>query len=317
MPQTAIACRKPTVPGPKAALPCNFYRPRNHEASPFFKVVRDYFDEFEREYPQRFQERYGYWRPVIRSSIDKFQKCGDLKEGFARVRCPDCKKEFFVAFSCRQRSCCPSCDQKRALLLAYRLKDEVLANVPHRQWVFTIPKRLRVYFRYDRKLLGKLCHAAWETVREVYEREIDGDCGVPAMVGAAQTFGDLVHWHSHIHAIVPEGVFTDSGYFVHIPAVWLHRAIEIWREKVFDLLLDACRIDLAVAANMRGWKHSGFSVNNSVRIEAGDHTGMQHLIEYIVRCPFSLARMVTITSKGKVLLSSRTRRMPTLSHHGR
>jgi hypothetical protein len=27
------------------------YRPRDHEASPFFKVVRDHFDEFEKVYP--------------------------------------------------------------------------------------------------------------------------------------------------------------------------------------------------------------------------------------------------------------------------
>jgi hypothetical protein len=61
------------------------------------------------------------------------------------------------------------CDQKRSLLLALRLKDEVLAVVPHRQWVFTIPKRLRVYFRYDRKLLGKLCRAAYDTVYNVFK----------------------------------------------------------------------------------------------------------------------------------------------------
>jgi hypothetical protein len=119
--------------------PGAFYRPRNHEASPLFKIVRDRFDHFERAYPERFQAKYGFWRPVIRSSINKFLECGDLKEGFARVRCPDCGEEFFVAFSCRQRSCCPSCDQKRALLLAHRLNGEVLAAVPHRQWVFTIP----------------------------------------------------------------------------------------------------------------------------------------------------------------------------------
>jgi predicted RNA-binding Zn-ribbon protein involved in translation (DUF1610 family) len=92
-----------------------FYRPRDHEASPFFKIVRDHFDEFERVYPERYQQRYGYWRPVVRSSIDKFLKCGDLKEGFARVRCPDCGKELFLAYSCRQRGACPSCDQKRSL----------------------------------------------------------------------------------------------------------------------------------------------------------------------------------------------------------
>ena len=85
-----------------------------------------------------------------------------------------------MAFSCKQRSCGPTCDQKSALLLGHRLKDEVFANVPHRQWVFTIPKRLRVYFRFDRSLLGKLCRAAYDTVREVYALEIDGDLGIPA-----------------------------------------------------------------------------------------------------------------------------------------
>jgi Putative transposase/Transposase zinc-binding domain len=278
-----------------------FYRPRDHAASPFFKIVRDHFDEFERVYPERYQDRYGFWRPVIRSSIDKFLKCGDLKEGFARVRCPDCKEEFFVAFSCRQRSCCPSCDQKRSLLLAYRLNGEVLAEVPHRQWVFTIPKRLRVYFRYDRKLLGKLCRAAYDTVCDVFKLEIDGDSGVPAMIGAVQTFGDLVHWHSHIHAIVPEGVFTESGHFVHIPDIWKHRAAEFWQERVFCLLLDVCKINAEVVGNMRTWKHSGFSVDNSVRINAGDTAGMQRLIEYIARCPFSLGRMVSLTKDGKIL----------------
>ena len=197
-----------------------------------------------------------------------------------------------VAFSCRQRSCCPSCDQKRALLLAHRLKDEVLAVVPHRQWVFTIPKRLRVYFRYDRKLLGKLCRAAWETVRDIYGKEVDGDVGVPAMVGAVQTFGDLVHWHSHIHSVVSEGVFTESGHFVHIPDIRKHRAVEIWQEKVFGLLLDANKISDEIAGSMRSWRHSGFSVDNSVRIAPGDHAGMQRLVEYISRCPFSLSRMV-------------------------
>jgi hypothetical protein len=90
----------------------------------------------------------------------------------------------------------PLGDLKRALLLAHRLKDEVFAEVPHRQWVFTIPKRLRIYFRYDRKLLGRLCRATYDTVCDVFALEIDASCGVPAMVGAVQTFGDLIHCHS-------------------------------------------------------------------------------------------------------------------------
>jgi hypothetical protein len=208
-------------PQPK---PGSFYRPRDPEASPLFHVVRDYFDEFERIYPERYQKAYGCWRPVIRTSIDKFVKCGDLKQGFARVRCPDCKAEYMVAFSCRQRSACPSCDQKRALMLALRLNAEVFDSVPHRQWVFTIPRRLRVYFRYDRSLLGKLCHAAYETVCEVFAMEPDGGSGVPAMVAATQTFGDLLNFHSHVHSVVAEGVFTETGAFIALPQVSMQRA---------------------------------------------------------------------------------------------
>ncbi len=100
MPQAVNASRSPAAPKCKERSPRKFYRPRDHEASPFFKIVRDRFEEFESVYPERFQQRYGYWRPVIRSSIDKFLKCGDLKEGFARVKCKDCGEEFFVALEC-------------------------------------------------------------------------------------------------------------------------------------------------------------------------------------------------------------------------
>jgi hypothetical protein len=101
------------------------YQPREPEKSPFFQLVSSYFDKFERIYPEKYQKTYGFWRPVIRRSIDKFIKCGDLKEGFARVKCTACNKEMFVPFSCRQRCCCPSCHQKRVLLLAYHLGDEL------------------------------------------------------------------------------------------------------------------------------------------------------------------------------------------------
>ncbi|MBN1599991.1 MAG: transposase [Chitinispirillaceae bacterium] len=52
---------------------------------------------------------------------------------------------------------------------------------------------------------------------------------------------------------------------------------------------------------MRTWRHSGFSIDNSVRIEAKDHAAMQRLVEYIARCPFSLARIISLTDDGKIL----------------
>ena len=49
------------------------------------------------------------------------------------------------------------------------MSQEVCAAVPHRQFVFTIPKRLRLYFRFDRRLLGELCRAA--LIKKVYEAD--------------------------------------------------------------------------------------------------------------------------------------------------
>ena len=37
------------------------------------------------------------------------------------------------------------------------------------------------------------------------------------MIGAIQIFGDLVHWHPHIHALVSEGVFLPDGTFLPLP----------------------------------------------------------------------------------------------------
>ena len=52
-------------------------------------------------YHERYQAKYGYWRPIIQQSVTAYLKCGDLHEGFARVRCADCQHEMFVAFSCK------------------------------------------------------------------------------------------------------------------------------------------------------------------------------------------------------------------------
>ena len=42
---------------------------------------------------------------------------------------------------------------------------DVLKRIPHRPFVFSIPKILRRYFLYDRKLLAKLSRCAWESLK--------------------------------------------------------------------------------------------------------------------------------------------------------
>ncbi|MBU2511692.1 transposase zinc-binding domain-containing protein [bacterium] len=108
------------------------------------------------------------------------------------------QKEQFVAlsFSCKGRCCCPACQAKRAIILDHHLNENVLFLVPHRQYVFSIPKMLRIYFKYDRSLLGGLCQCAWRSLLTFLREVVGLKDGVPGAVLAIHTFGaDPAKWH--------------------------------------------------------------------------------------------------------------------------
>lgn len=70
--------------GPEVAG--SVYHPRRPQQTPFYQLVARFYPQFEAVYSERYQERYGFWRPVIGTVVGKFLECGDLKHGFARVR---------------------------------------------------------------------------------------------------------------------------------------------------------------------------------------------------------------------------------------
>ena len=74
-----------------------------------------------------------------------------------------------------------------------------------------------------------------------------------------------------------------------------------WREAVFALYLAEEKTTSEVIENMRSWPHSGFSVDQSVYLPAGDRAGIERPIGYIARCPFSLSRLVKVTEAGQVI----------------
>ena len=55
--------------GPKEA---GVYRPRHPQQSPFYQLVERFFPQFQAAYEKRYQERYGFWRPIIGTVVRKF-----------------------------------------------------------------------------------------------------------------------------------------------------------------------------------------------------------------------------------------------------
>jgi hypothetical protein len=72
------------------------------------------------------------------------------------------------------------------------LCENVLKYVPHRQWVFSIPKRLRIYFMFDRKLLSKLSQCVWKVLSVYLKHEVSDEDADPGAVIAIQSFGDFL-----------------------------------------------------------------------------------------------------------------------------
>ncbi len=250
--------------------PLPLYRPRDPRASGLWQLMERYFETFRRVYDERFQAKYGFWRPIVERSVTAFLRCGDLHEGFARVRCPDCQHEMFVAFSCKQRCTCPSCHQKRTLLTAHPRGRGGLSPVAHRQVVLTIPKRLRLHTRFDRKLLGKLCALRLDVHpgrsptpagpgrRAARHGRRDPDARrTPALAPA------------HPHAGHLRGVHAARASSWNCPQLDMERLQAAWQEAVFALYLAEEKIAPEVVENMRGWPHSGFSVDQSVFLPAG------------------------------------------------
>jgi len=64
----------------------------------------------------------------------------------------------------------------------------VLYPVPHRQYVFSIPKIIRRYFLYDRKLLGKLAKCATSSLTTFFKTVLNKDYGIPGIALAIQSF---------------------------------------------------------------------------------------------------------------------------------
>ena len=58
------------------------------------------------------------------------------------------------------------------------------------------------------------------------------------VVIAHQTFGDMLRWNPHFHAIVLEGGFDEQGTFVYIPLGHLQAMTELLRRRVVALLVD-------------------------------------------------------------------------------
>ena len=83
-----------------------FIARETHAPSSLYQLFDSHYETVKAVWEERFERQYGFWRGHWDSAVATYQDCGLFESGFARVRCPSCKFEFLVAFSCRCRGLC-------------------------------------------------------------------------------------------------------------------------------------------------------------------------------------------------------------------
>jgi hypothetical protein len=291
----------PARPSRPAASPT--YRPRRPTATPLYPVVQHHLETFLARAAEADPLGNGvpWW---VERDFRAYLRCGILAHGFARVRCEDCGHERLIPFSCKGRGICPSCNTRRMAELAAHLTDHVLPHLAARQWVLSVPKRLRPFLHHNPDIAGAVLRIFLRAMRTTLRRATPG-APADAQLGAVSflhRFGSSLNPHFHLHLVVLDGVFSQTS-DADTSAARFHEATllqpEHWtrlqgvvQRRVLRYFRTHGLLDELDALDMLSWQGSGgFSTDASVRIEAEDRAGLERLLRYCARPPFALERL--------------------------
>ena len=150
----------------------------------------------------------------IEQAFRRYLDCGILAKGFARPHGDECGHDLLIAFSCKGRGVCPSCNTRRMAETAAHLTDHVFPRLPVRQWVvLSVPKRLRYFLQRDTALQGAVLRILLRAVERCL-REHSTGCEPTARIGAIafiHRFGSSLNAHTHFHCCIVDGVFQPTA----------------------------------------------------------------------------------------------------------
>jgi len=115
--QSMHPAAKPCAPKPAPAPPsAKLYNARHPEKTLLYRIIANDFETWRAlASAGQFDGQGDHHTPsaYVTKAFHKYLQCGIFAHGFARARCDDCGHDFFVAFSCKGRGVCPSCNSRR------------------------------------------------------------------------------------------------------------------------------------------------------------------------------------------------------------
>ena len=319
MPATARPTQAHSHAGGQAGTKPKLYNPRHPERTLLYQTIAEHFETWHAlASAGQFDGQGDHHtpKPYVRQAFRKYLECGIFAHGFARAWCDDCGHDYFVAYSCKGRGVCPSCNTRRMVETAAHLTDHVFPRLPVRQWVLSVPKRLRYFMQRDGAALNMVLRIFLRVIAQRLSANCPGAADVNKAaqhIGAVafiHRFGSSLNGHVHFHVCAVDGVFEEVPVAVageanaqsSPPGIIFHPAsandetavaqVEAdLRRRILRAFVGRGLLESCDAKEMQGYQHSGFSVDAGVCIEAHDRAALERLLRYCARPPFAMDRL--------------------------
>jgi hypothetical protein len=146
-------------------------------------------------------------------ALNALQKCRTEYMGGHIEACQDCGEERVAYNSCRNRHC-PKCGaiEKEKWIMN---READLLPVKYFHVVFTVPDKLNSLFMNNQVAMYNLLFSVvWDVMKGFGKTKkwIGGGIGATAIL---HTSGQNLHYHPHLHLIVPAGALMPNGKWKH------------------------------------------------------------------------------------------------------
>jgi len=250
---------------------------------PLAEVLRRHWPAYERRFGAKLL-------PSHRHAVHCILRCRTPALGGQVYRC-ECGRVEYSYHSCNHRSC-PRCGQADTTEWLARQRQKLLP-VPYYLVTFTVPAELRRLIRSHQKrlysaLLRESAHAVQDVART--HKNLGAQIGLLAVL---QTWARDLHYHPHVHCVVPAGGLSANGlrwvrpqdpdYF--LPQAMLARRFRTrFRAVVRAALPDACAVIPA-----RVWRTNWVA---DVQPVGSGEPALKYLAAYVYRTAFRAERIV-------------------------
>jgi len=127
----------------------------------------------------------------VKDEFAAYLRCGILAHGFARIYCQECRFDRLLALSCKKRGFCPSCLARRSSEKAAHLVENVIPQIPTRQWVLSVPMPLRFLLAFDSQALKVVLNAFTASIFAWLRRQAKQQCSAANSTGPAPWLGEF------------------------------------------------------------------------------------------------------------------------------